>query len=118
MFKEITAGEHTLTLRSSGLTPILFKQVFHKDIIQMLSEVNDENVSVITDSAPELAYIMNMQAEKADLTQLSYEKYLEWVDQFEALDLPGRADEIVNVYISNQQTSAKPKKKVEKQSDK
>ena len=112
MYKEIVigAGENpkTIGFLSNGVTPLFYKQVFKTDLLQMLTDSGD--MEIAGDKIPELAYIMAKQAEKADMSKANYEGYIEWLSQFEALDIVLKAAEIANVYISDSLTSVEPKK--------
>ena len=109
MFKEVQIGERTVPLQANGATPLWYKQIFHKDIISVLNDAN--NVEKLSESAPELAYVMAKQAEKADMTKANTEDFMAWMEQFEALDIVMAANDIMNVYIANKMVSAESKKK-------
>ena len=98
MYKEIVigAGENpkTIGFLSNGVTPL----------------TDSGDMEIAGDKIPELAYIMAKQAEKADMSKANYEGYIEWLSQFEALDIVLKAAEIANVYISDSLTSVEPKK--------
>ena len=111
MYKELEVGgdKRKIAFLSNGLTPLFYKQVFKTDLLQALNE-NGE-FTLASDKIPELGYIMMKQAEKADMTKISYEGYLEWLSSFEPLDLVMASPEITDVYLSNSIPSAEPKKK-------
>lgn len=110
MFKEIKIGEKTVSLQANGATPLWFKQLFHKDIIAVLNGADD--VEKVSDCAPELAYVMAKQAEKADMTKTSREDFVAWLEQFEPLDILMASSDIITVYMGTKITSAESKKKV------
>lgn len=111
MYKEIEVGgdKKKIAFLSNGLTPLFYKQVFKTDLLKALNE-NGE-FSLASDKIPELGYIMMKQAEKADMSKVSYEGYLEWLVGFEPLDLVMASADITDVYISNSIPSEEPKKK-------
>lgn len=113
MYKEIQIGEKTIAFLSNGVTPLFYKQLFKKDLLQTLK--GNGEWDIVGDHIPELAFIMAMQAREgittAELMKLSYENYIEWLSQFEALDLTMHGGDITNVYISDSIPSAEPKKK-------
>lgn len=121
MFKKIEVGGITVPMLANGATPIRYKHVFHKDIITEFQQAQ-EDYSKVVNSIPELAFIMAMQAKAQDggvaLNLLDEDAYLEWVEQFGAMDLPIAAEQIINLYLGNNATSSEPKKKVkEKQNE-
>lgn len=121
MFKNIEIGGITVPMLANGATPIRYRHVFHKDIITEFQQAQDD-YSKVVNSMPELAFIMAMQAKAQDgaidLNLLNEDKYLEWVEQFGAMDLPMASEQIINLYLGNNATSSEPKKKVkEKQNE-
>lgn len=121
MFKNIEIGGITVPMLVNGATPIRYRHVFRKDIITEFQQAQDD-YSKVVNSMPELAFIMAMQAKAQDgaidLNLLNEDKYLEWVEQFGAMDLPMASEQIINLYLGNNATSSEPKKKVkEKQNE-
>lgn len=121
MFKNIEIGGITVPMLANGATPIRYRHVFHKDIITEFQQAQDD-YSKVVNSMPELAFIMAMQANAQDgaidLNLLDEDAYLEWVEQFGAMDLPMASEQIINLYLGNNATSSEPKKKVkEKQNE-
>ena len=56
---------------------------------------------------------------KQDLNLVNQAKYMEWLEQFDPMDLPMVSEQIVNLYLGNTVTSSEPKKKQkENQSEK
>ena len=112
MYKEIVigAGEHqkTIGFLSNGATPLFYKQVFKNDLLQMLT--GGGQMEIASDKIPELAFIMAKQAEKADMTKVNYNGFVDWLSQFEPLDLVIKSTEIADVYIGDSMTSVEPKK--------
>ena len=109
MYREVKIGAKTVSLQANGATPLWFKQLFHKDIIAVLNGADD--IEKVSDAAPELAYVMAKQAEKADMTKTSREDFMVWLEQFEAMDIIMAANEIMNVYFASKEISAESKKK-------
>lgn len=121
MLKEINIGGITIPMLANGATPIRYKHVFHKDIITEFQQAQDD-YSKVVNSIPELAFIMAMQAQNkevgGDLNLLNEDKYMKWMEQFDPMDLPLAADQIVDLYMGNNVTTSESKKKQKgKQSD-
>lgn len=114
MVKDVKVGDKTIQFLSNGVTPIVYKQLFKSDLMGLI--VEGKGTEVASDKAPELAFVMAMQAQgksAAELMKLSYEDYYDWLLQFEPLDLTMAGAEIVDVYISNSLPSSEPKKKAQ-----
>ena len=113
MFKEVTIGKKKVALLANGATPLYYKQVFKKDIIKQFNDAPDE-LQAVTDSAPELAYIMAKQAENqneiAKMSTLNFESYIAWISELNPLDIPMAADAIIAVYMGDQVPDSEPKK--------
>ena len=114
MKRDIQIGEKTISFLSNGVTPLFYKQLFKKDLLQTLK--GNGEWDIVGDHIPELAFIMAMQAQEnmtaAEMMKLSYENYIDWLSQFEPLDFTMHGGEITNVYICVSIPSAEPKKKV------
>lgn len=109
MFKELEIRDIKLPLLANGATPYHFKRLFGKDLLKQLTSTGEYEIA--SDEIPELAFIMAMQAQKADMAQLTFDKYIEWLEQFDALDMVMKSTEIADVYIGNTIPKEKPKKK-------
>lgn len=99
---------------SNGSTPIRYKNLFGEDLLTLLGSATTNDgidMSVATDLGPRLAFIMAKQADKADMNSLSFDMFMDWVEQFEALDLTNALEDIFSVYFGDDITSVDPKKK-------
>ena len=108
MHKEMKIGAKTVTFLSNGATPLFYKMLFKKDLLKQL---NGEGFEVASDNIPELAFIMAKQADKADMMKLSMNDYIDWLSNFEPLDLVMSGGEIANVYIADSIPTEEAKKK-------
>lgn len=109
MYKEIAIRETKLPLLANGATPYYFKMLFAKDLLKQLTSNGEYEIA--SDEIPELAFIMAKQAEKAEMNKLTFDMYIEWLEQFDALDMVMHGTEIADVYIGNTIPAEKPKKK-------
>lgn len=105
----IEFGGKPVELVANGATPVLYKRVFRRDFLSSANKQDDMDVYA------ELAFIMAKQAEKP-LTELinalKYEDYLEWIENFGAMDLVEKATDIFTLYQGQaMQTSVSKKKK-------
>lgn len=62
------------------------------------------------DAISKLAYIMNQQAEGANMRELNLDSYLDWLDQFESLEFLTKAPDIIGLYLTNKQGTSALKK--------
>ena len=62
------------------------------------------------DTISKMAYIMNMAATGEDMNALSFEKYMDWLDQFDSMEFLTKSMEIIDIYMTNRETSVEPKK--------
>ena len=107
MYKTIMIGEKEVGVLANAASPILYKQIFKEDF---LLELQKKNVDV--DAIVKISFVMAMQAEKKieELTKLTVEDFLHWLEQFEPLDIYLHADELMEAYNKNTKSTSVPKK--------
>jgi hypothetical protein len=114
MYREIKVGEKSIPMLANGATPIRYRMVFGKDIMTEFNKVNDDEGKA-TDSLSELAFIMakaaEAQSEHKPMATLNQESFIDWLEQFEPLDLTLAAEDIINLYLGNEETLSEVKKK-------
>lgn len=113
MFKDVSVGNKTVPMLATASTAYRYKQIFHEDFL-MLAEKGVEGTEAL-EMAQRLAFVMAMQAGKADFSALSVESYLVWIDGFEVMDFAEAMNEILDVFQGNAKTSVEAKKKAEQQ---
>lgn len=114
MVKEIKIGTQAVTLEANAATPIRYRNTFKKDLLTQISEGTRENgveMTVASEVAPELAFIMAMSAQKADMNGLNETKWLEWLEQFGPMDVVNATEQIFSVYFGDAETEVEAKKK-------
>lgn len=115
MYKKVKIGDKTVPMLANGATPIRYRMVFEKDILSEFQEAQEDN-GKISSSLSELAFIMAKAAEAHDekkpLANLNQEAFVEWLEQFEPLDLTMAAEELIEVYTGNEKALSEVKKKV------
>ena len=120
MKETLKIGKFDVELRADGATPFLYKQAFKKDLIKIFSEAfQNEDVEIAGDIGPELGFVMAQQAASPDPlhVDLSHGNFLNWVSQFEPMDLINSAMDIINIYLSTYETDSTAKKKDEPQTE-
>ena len=112
MYKEIQVGVKTVPMLSNAATPLFFRQVFSKDLLVFLQSMNNGKgiIDGFSETASELAYVMNAQAEKKKINELNFDKFVEWLSDFESLDFETASGDILGLYTSGGRTLSKPKK--------
>ena len=107
MFTVLTIDGKEVELAANAATPFRFKQVFHRDLLQILGneeKAEQEGVETVT----MLAYIMAKQAEKADMTKLSEDGFIAWLEDFGPMAFVSAAEEILTAYVDSTVGSATP----------
>jgi len=62
------------------------------------------------DTVSKMAYIMNRQAEKAEMNKLNLDTYLDWLEQFETLTFLTHALDFISLYMDNREGTSALKK--------
>lgn len=114
MFKTVNVGGKELKFRASAQTSFLYKKIFNKDILAVLSNVKE---SMDIDSILGLAYVMNLQAENPKTLddimhgKVSEVSFLQWLDDFEYTDLIDAEfiSSVTDAWLRNTETSTKSK---------
>lgn len=110
MTKELTIGGKTINFTANGATCLFYKQFFKKDLLKEITTNGDE-MTIASESIPELAFIMAKQADKADMMHLEYATYIEWLELFNPFDLALCGNDIFMVYVADAVPTEEPKKK-------
>lgn len=114
MISDIKIGKKTITMAANAATCYRYKQCFKKDLFQVIRKF-DENSDQEVETIQELAYVMAMQGAKR-AAEISLADYMNWLDEFEAMDILNASADIIGLYIGQTGTSSKAKKKVDQQS--
>lgn len=108
MQKDIKIGTKAIPMKATASTALRYRQVFQGNLFKELTEnTNEEQV----DTIQRLAYIMAQAGADADMSALSKDGYMEWLDQFEAIDLVEALPQVVALYSGNKVSTSKAKKK-------
>ena len=92
--------------QASGAEGIDLENVDPDTLQTLLSIAGSGELATIS----QMAFIMNRQAEKADMNQLNLEEYLDWLEQFESMEFLTRAMDFIGLYMNNRQSASTPKK--------
>lgn len=111
MQKSIMIGDVEVAMRASAATAIRYRNTFHGDIMKELMEMNPEQIdSSVIEKIQKLAFIMTKSAEGANMTALTEDDYLEWLDQFDSLEMMTASKDIVSIYLGGKVSESELKK--------
>ena len=111
MYTVLKIGESDVELLANAATPYRVKQIFGLDIMRIFFNADKDGGIDTANLIPQLAYVMNAQALKQDMTKLNEDTFYVWCEQFSAFDLISNSDKIIDVYLGNQQSDSESKKK-------
>lgn len=112
MQKSIMIGDVEVAMRASAATAIRYRNTFHGDIMKELMEMNPEQIdSSVIEKIQKLAFIMAKSAEGAKMTELTEDDYMEWLDQFDSLEMMQASKDIVTVYLGGKVSESELKKR-------
>ena len=117
MRRDIEIGGQTVACISNAATPVIYRQVFHEDLLVFLQEFNnarrkDTILPGTTDMFCRLAYVMQGQAQMSTteaFRKLSLDGFLTWLEGFRPLDFEMAGGDILNLYYENEETQSKSK---------
>lgn len=111
MQKTVKIGETEVMMRSSAATAIRYRNTFHEDIMKELIEMDPEKMDAkVIEKIQKLGYIMVRSAERADMTTLTEDDYMNWLDQFDTIDIMRASKDILMLYLGNKLSSSELKK--------
>ena len=106
-------GGKEIKLAANAATPFRFKQLFNMDLLQIFqkSTKSEDDGMILGDVIAQLAFIMNRQAEGANMNSISMDEFFTWLEGFEAMDFVTAGQQIIDVYLASTKTSVEAKKK-------
>lgn len=114
MVKTLKIGSGEVTLTANAATPYRYKQLFNEDLLKLFADSANkseaENMN-LTDTVMKLCFVMMKQAEKADMSLLSEEDFLTWLEGYDPMDIIYVGQDIINIYLGSTNTSVTSKKK-------
>ena len=108
MQREIQIGAQMVPMRTTASTALRYQAVFHGDLLLELArkKPNTENLPIIQ----QLAFIMAKSAEGANMNALTRQDYIDWLDNFEMIDLAEALPAVVNLYMESTVPTSEAKK--------
>ena len=111
MLKEIQVGNKTVPMLSNAATPVYYRQVFNKDLLVFLQGMNKDGITEgFSETISQLAYTMAKQAEGVKFNGMSFDKYIDWLADFEPLDFETASADILGLYTNSGRTLTRAKK--------
>lgn len=115
----------SIPMEANATTAVRYKMLFGEELMKSLTkcmsgimgannEKDDEVMFELMGSEDfscisKMGYIMHEQAEKT-VAKATVEKYIEWLEQFDALAFLMGANEIISLYLGNKLGTSTPKK--------
>jgi hypothetical protein len=109
MFGKITIGKADTEMVANAATPYWFNQIFKEDFFVKSQEIQDGNDGLAVDLFSKAGFIMAKQAEKADMRKLNEDSFIEWLSEFEPMDMALAAADIAQLYTGQTKGTAKAK---------
>ena len=114
MFTTLQIAGKDYDMNANAATPIRYKAVFKKDFLTQMAAIEDVADPEVGTLCGEVAFIMNMSAQKANMATLTLDDYMEWL---EGIDNPlafiESAPDILDFYVGTMDTMSESKKKTE-----
>ena len=112
MFNTVTIGEKPVPMLCLASTNIYYNKIFGVDPIALQASKITPAEGI--DFATKMAFVMAKQAElqsdRAAMLRLNEGDFIDWLDNFEAVDLQMALEDVMNTYRADAKTSSTPKK--------
>ena len=105
MVKTVTIDGREIKLAANAATPIHFRRMFKKDLLQILGNEEKAEAEGI-DAVSGLAFIMAKQAENADISKMTEDDYIAWLEEFGPMAFIESAQAILDAYTEQEQTTS------------
>lgn len=112
MYSVIKIGDKDVPLLAMASASVYYKRVFGRDAIvaQSDAKTDGETISFYGEMGYIMAAMAEAQGDRAKLNAMSFDKYVEWLDQFESADYNMAILEIAKVYEGQNKTTSESKK--------
>lgn len=110
MQKDIVIGNETIPMKATAGTALRYRQVFGGDLLLELANVKKAKDITAVEPVQKLAYIMAVSAGE-NKERASFKDYMEWLDNFETVDLMKALPEVVYLYNASKAGVSTAKKK-------
>lgn len=113
MYETIRIGDKDVGMLANAASSYIYKQVFHEDLLKKFQEMEKEPDTQIGEK---MGFIFSKQAEvqnPSELMKLTIDDFLEWLTQFDPLDIFLESDKIAELYQRQKEGSSVPKEQGE-----
>lgn len=100
---------------SNGMTQYRYRQLTGQDLMKTLTKLMNRDRDDVGEDADfscidKLAYVMNMSANKADMSKINQDTFFEWIEQFDSSNSIKIYSDIINAYFGTKKSTSEPKK--------
>lgn len=109
MRKTVKIGSENTELVANAASPYLYKMIFKEDFLKQLTEAEPD-----LDAIQKMTFVMAKQGELTSMTALaglSPNDYIEWLLQYEPMDILTASEEIMKLYLGQAKGTSVPKPK-------
>lgn len=113
MFATIHIGDKDVGMLANAASPYIYKQVFQEDLLQKFTNMGKDPDNSVGEK---MGFIFTKQAETSDVSELmklTMNDFLEWLEDFDPLDILMASEEIVSLYQKQKKGTSAPKKQGE-----
>lgn len=112
MQKDIMIGDKKIPMRSTASTTYRYRQAFGSDLLVEFADAKEnENNTKSVETSQRLAYVMAMAGKGADMNTINFEGYINWLDEFDTVDLLEAMPEVINMWAESKRTISEAQKK-------
>lgn len=109
----VKIGSKEVGMLANAASSYIFKQVFHEDLLKKFQEME---TNPDTQLGEKLGFIFAKQAEAentSDLMKLTMDDFLEWLSEFDPLDIFMESEKIAELYQRQKEGTSSPKEQGE-----
>lgn len=112
MFREVKIGEREVPMLAMASANIYYKRVFGRDaiVVQADAATDGQRIAFYGEMGFIMAKMAEAQGDRKALLALNEEKYIEWLEQFDASDYNKAIADIAMVYEGQQAPDSTAKK--------
>ena len=112
MYNIVKIGDKQIPMQSMASVDVYFRNIFHADPYQLQTEGADKPGAMV-DFHIKMAFVMAKFAELHDrkkMSQLNEDSFIEWLEQFDRMDLLNALESVMLTYNGQQITTSEAKK--------
>lgn len=109
MYDTIRIGDRDVGMLANAASSYIYKQVFHEDLLKKFQNMETDPDEQIGEK---MGFIFAKQAEvknPSELMKLTMTDFLEWLSEFDPLDIFFESDKIAELYQRQKKESSAPK---------